>query len=191
MANKEDLRVQRTKKALAEAFMSLLSTKPFDDITINELCDVAGVRRATFYKHYKDKHDFLAAYTRSLRADFDETLDPIYTAKQAKEYCVAYAKAAVDYINSHEAAVNNLIKSGLFSYAIAIIIEQNCKDSLARLRKGVEAGLKLPASAEVTAGMLAGGVFNSVVSWVLGGKKTSPEEFANQIGAVVSAVLGE
>ena len=55
MARKEDLRVRKTKKAIAEAFMALLEEKNYDEITVNELCDRAGVRRTTFYKHYKDK----------------------------------------------------------------------------------------------------------------------------------------
>jgi AcrR family transcriptional regulator len=71
MEHKDDLRVRRTKKALNEAFIKLLSEKPFEDITINELCDTAGVRRATFYKHYSDKFGFLTAYTRALRDKFD------------------------------------------------------------------------------------------------------------------------
>ena len=43
MSGKEDLRVKRTKKALTKAFMKLLSVKSFEDITVNELCDEAGI----------------------------------------------------------------------------------------------------------------------------------------------------
>ena len=74
MPVKEDLRVKRTKKALAEAFVSLLNKKPLDEITINELCDAADVRRATFYKHYNDKFDFIAAFTAALRDEFDREI---------------------------------------------------------------------------------------------------------------------
>ena len=49
---KEDLRVKKTKRVLTEAFFKLLNEKPFEEITVNELCDRADVRRATFYKHY-------------------------------------------------------------------------------------------------------------------------------------------
>ena len=68
---KEDLRVRKTKKALSDAFISLLQEKRFEEITINELCEKAEIRRATFYKHYTDKFHFLARFTRSLRDQFD------------------------------------------------------------------------------------------------------------------------
>lgn len=74
MQNKDDLRVIRTKKALSEAFIELLNSKTFDEITVNELCEEAGIRRATFYKHYSDKYDFLTAYTRSLRDRFESSV---------------------------------------------------------------------------------------------------------------------
>ena len=46
---KEDLRVKKTKRALTLAFIELLKVKHFEDITINELCEKAEIRRATFY----------------------------------------------------------------------------------------------------------------------------------------------
>ena len=76
-SKKEDLRVRKTKKALFDAFMSLLAKKPYEDITINELCDAADVRRATFYKHYSDKVSFVTA---SLYAADSVTGVPTYTS---------------------------------------------------------------------------------------------------------------
>ena len=54
--------------------VKLMQEKSFEDITVNELCDEAGVRRATFYKHYTDKFDFLSAYIGAQRDDFDKTV---------------------------------------------------------------------------------------------------------------------
>ena len=55
--NNQDLRVQRTKKALITTFSDLLETKSFDNITIQDLCEKANVRRSTFYRHFNDKYD--------------------------------------------------------------------------------------------------------------------------------------
>ena len=68
---KEDARVTKTKGRLFFAFRALLAEKTFEEITINEICIRAEVRRATFYKHFCDKYDFLAALTTELRKDFD------------------------------------------------------------------------------------------------------------------------
>lgn len=60
--NQKDLRVRRTRKLLWEALLTLLSVskRPFDTITINEICEQAMVHRTTFYKHFEDKYDLLA-----------------------------------------------------------------------------------------------------------------------------------
>ena len=46
---------------LKSALMEVLQTKKIDDITVQELLDRADVSRPTFYRHYCDKYDLLAA----------------------------------------------------------------------------------------------------------------------------------
>ena len=51
---KEDRRIKKTKKALAEALADLLIEKNIQKITIQELIDKADVGRRTFYDHFAD-----------------------------------------------------------------------------------------------------------------------------------------
>ncbi len=55
----EDLRIRRTHKLLWEALMTELSLRPFEEITVKEICERAMVHRSTFYKHYEDKYALL------------------------------------------------------------------------------------------------------------------------------------
>ena len=52
-----DLRIQRTKKSIINAFIELRASKPLEKITIKELSDLAFINKATFYTHYKDIYD--------------------------------------------------------------------------------------------------------------------------------------
>lgn len=52
-----DLRVERTKKNIANAYMQLLQEKPVEKITVKELSELAYINKATFYLHYKDIYD--------------------------------------------------------------------------------------------------------------------------------------
>jgi AcrR family transcriptional regulator len=52
---KLDPRVRRTRKLLEDAFKSLLSEKPYDEISVADITDRATVNRATFYAHFEDK----------------------------------------------------------------------------------------------------------------------------------------
>ena len=45
-------RKPKMKDFLAESLELLMQEKPFDKITIKQICDRAGVIRATFYNHF-------------------------------------------------------------------------------------------------------------------------------------------
>lgn len=49
-----DLRIQRTKAAIKEAFLELREKKPIEKITVTELTKLANINKATFYLHYSD-----------------------------------------------------------------------------------------------------------------------------------------
>ena len=52
-----DLRIQRTKSAIKEAFIGLRRKKPIEKITVTELARQAGINKATFYLHYSDIYE--------------------------------------------------------------------------------------------------------------------------------------
>ena len=49
-----DLRVEKTEKAIKNAFIELRSQKPLEKITVKELCAEARINKSTFYSHYQD-----------------------------------------------------------------------------------------------------------------------------------------
>ena len=191
MSNKEDLRVRRTKKALFDSFIELLTEKPFDEITVNELCDVAGIRRATFYKHYSDKFDFLTAYTRLIRDKFDSQFCRSGKPELTADYYAEYAKSLIHFLSHNLKAVRNLCKSNLFPSVIAIIVEQNYKDTCERLKLSVASGMKLNASVETVAAMCTGGVTACIYGLVSDYSDVDPEYLAEQVGAIVSSIVKE
>lgn len=67
---KEDLRIKRTHKLLRDAMFALLENYDFDDITVVDICDKAMIHRATFYTHFKDKHDFMEYVAKEKLRDF-------------------------------------------------------------------------------------------------------------------------
>lgn len=49
----------RTDKAIKQALITLLRTKPFEKITVQDILDETPVTRSTFYKHYHDKYEIV------------------------------------------------------------------------------------------------------------------------------------
>lgn len=54
-----DKRIVKTKKLLKQTIITLLNEKPFEQISIKELCDRAETSRITFYTHYSDKYELV------------------------------------------------------------------------------------------------------------------------------------
>ena len=55
----ENRKIQYTRMVLADSLIELMRTKPFEKITIRELCELANVNRSTFYLHYEDIYQLL------------------------------------------------------------------------------------------------------------------------------------
>ena len=52
-----DLRQQRTRRSVVNAFLALRSEKPIEKITVRELTERAEIHKATFYLHYHDIYE--------------------------------------------------------------------------------------------------------------------------------------
>jgi len=48
-----------TKKAMASSLKELMTTTPFEKISIAQICTSCGMNRKSFYYHFKDKYDLL------------------------------------------------------------------------------------------------------------------------------------
>ena len=55
----QDPRIARTTHALGRALIELIQEREYDEITVQQILDRAGVGRATFYAHYRNKDDAL------------------------------------------------------------------------------------------------------------------------------------
>ncbi len=64
-----------TKEKLTNAFWALYEQKPYEQITVREISELAGYNRSTFYTYFKDVYDVLeqteADIYRLLEEEFD------------------------------------------------------------------------------------------------------------------------
>ena len=185
---KEDLRVQKTKKALTENFRILLEEKKFEDITVNELCERAKIRRATFYKHFDDKYAFLAFVVRSLRDDFDRHVWAKKKPGTTSEYYTAYVKGLISFVNYYDKTFDGIVNSSISHHIVSILMDENYKDTKDRLDRSVTDGMSLPASTDTVSAMLTGGIGHILVSWIKSGKQKPVDELFEEIAAMIECL---
>ena len=66
-----DRRITKSKKALRDAMVALMEERGYDGFTVNDLCERADLNRGTFYNHFRDKEDLLAALEDEVMEDLD------------------------------------------------------------------------------------------------------------------------
>ena len=68
--NKSESKYFNTAVRFDKALLSLLEKKPFEYITISEICETAEVNRSTFYLHYENTSDLLKETTTYVLDNF-------------------------------------------------------------------------------------------------------------------------
>ena len=54
-----DLRQRKTRHSLVEALAKLMVERPFQELSVSDICRQAMVHRTTFYAHFTDKQELL------------------------------------------------------------------------------------------------------------------------------------
>lgn len=72
---KQDLRIIKTKKKLSEACIDLMKEKPLSDIKVSELCERAGISRATFYNNFNSVDEIFTYFITCFEEPFEEIFE--------------------------------------------------------------------------------------------------------------------
>jgi AcrR family transcriptional regulator len=56
---KADPRVTRTRKLIEDAFLEVMNEKGFEELSVQDVADRAGINRVTFYSHFVDRYALL------------------------------------------------------------------------------------------------------------------------------------
>ncbi|MCO4622818.1 transcriptional regulator, TetR family [Streptococcus infantarius subsp. infantarius] len=70
-----DIRYLRTEKLIFDAFAKLLSEKPYEKITVQDIADEAMINRATFYAHYADKDELQQGIQKQVLQQMSDMID--------------------------------------------------------------------------------------------------------------------
>lgn len=72
MLQKENRRIQMTRRMLKDALLEMLETERIEKISVRTLCEKANVNRTTFYKYYTSQYDLLNEMETELLSQIDQ-----------------------------------------------------------------------------------------------------------------------
>ena len=76
-----DRRTKYTQKIIKDTFIDLLSEKDISKVTVSEICSIADINRATFYRYYLDVFDLLD----KMEDEFVQKVKDAYTINDSDE----------------------------------------------------------------------------------------------------------
>ncbi len=188
MEKRYDLRIARTYKSLTEAFLQLMSEKHFEDITINELCERAMIRRTTFYKHFADKYEFFRFFVRRLQTDFDAINPASADYKDSQSFYVSILRHLIVFFMEHEQVVQNALSSNLLPTLLDILSEQITSDIAEKIKIGKKKGIDVTASPDIIAAFFTGAIIHTVRWWLMQKKQLSEETLVQEVEKILIAL---
>lgn len=106
-----DRRVQKTRKALHEALVSLLKEKKYEWIVVQDILNRANVGRSTFYLHYRDKDELLVDGLNDLRETLRQAQKSTSGAPKNHEKVIGFSLALFDHAYDHRNIYKMLVGS--------------------------------------------------------------------------------
>ena len=81
-------KVENTNKKIYDAFKKALEQKNYSDINIQDILDLSGISRSTFYAHYKTKSDLLHSISSNI-------FDHVFSHSLQEEKSHDFSKASI------------------------------------------------------------------------------------------------
>ena len=187
MEEKIDLRIKKTYISLHNAFTLLLEEKRFEDITVNELCDRAMIRRTTFYKHFADKYEYFTFYIKEVVATFQDRLAPDVAEGEVDAYLLHMSRELLRFMRQHEKLVQNVKGSSMFPVLLSILLDQISFDVTQVLRRSKQGSME-KKSIESVAAFYAGGLANILFQYLKNDEPVDEDQFIKIISRFLIAV---
>ena len=176
MAKRPDRRVHRTKRRLKEALLTLITRQDYEEISIQDITDLADVGRSTFYSHFESKDDLLfAGYDQWLLSLAEAPLPPAARGRDRYRFCLPLLEHMRGQKRFFEATIGRGTNLQIKRKSTAALVEvvRREMDRLTPARGGVSPQAKLAREARAHA--LTSAFYGLVAWWLAAGDRMSIE----------------
>ena len=177
---KQDLRVTVTKRIIHEALLKLLEKKAIDKIKINELCELSGVNRSTFYRHYENLQDVLGEIQGELIRNIPRPEGP------PRNWDEVHAKidAMCNYMYKHGSVLKVLFANYTdddMTQSLVILYTE----LLGRHQEELPVSGHDEDARQILITLVSGASYSLLKNWIMGRIQKTPEELADIIFNII------
>lgn len=158
------------QQILEQSLLEEMQLRPFEDISISELCVKADIPRRTFYRYFADKQSALDAIIDHFLLTFDRLL---LAESEGKIFDRQRLTLFYRYCHENERLLRAMEVSGLWDRMTARLGSRYCGDFQSSLQY-----LSVP---EYACAFLSAGVISVARAWYLNGFSAAPEQLADSI----------
>ena len=180
-SNKTDLRIQRTQKAIVDAFYELLDEKSFGSITVIDICDRALINRGTFYTHFEDKYQLLDKCISDVMYGLHEQVKQAHGENDLITYYNEVMSLGINFLAQYRKRLKTIIlkaDSALVFDKVHEILTHNIVGRLSKAKPKEGAG-KIPA--DILAEFFAGGIIALIKWWLLEEPNYTQDDIKQQL----------
>ncbi|MNC19606.1 HTH-type dhaKLM operon transcriptional activator DhaS [compost metagenome] len=180
--SKVDRRILKSKEAIENAFVELMSERGFDKITVKDVCNEANVGNRTFYLHYHDKYDLLDKLIEGHMHELRKLCDPQADISFKEAHMIWF-----EYLDQHYLFFSTmLVGQGAFAFRkhfFDLIIEELKHDD--SIFKGKNEGI----SEALILTFLGSAMVGVVENYLMKGIPEPLEVLAEQLGMLLERHL--
>lgn len=174
----------RSRRLIREAFLALITEKPFEKITVTDITRRADINRSTFYAHYPDVQGLADALTEEIIEDavrIAQDLDLQQLFSDPAPFVSKLLSLGIDnmdlYKNSRSTDLANRQIEKLKKVLIAKAV--NTVDVPERIRRS--------SAFHIHIHFFIGGIINTYQQWVMGELNCTDQELIDQISALITS----
>ncbi|MCD8800430.1 TetR family transcriptional regulator C-terminal domain-containing protein [Mammaliicoccus sciuri] len=186
----EDRRVRKSKRAIKQAFIQLLTENNLDRVTIQQISDLADVNRGTFYLNYEDKYALLDEMENEQIEEIKGYVDirkMDLSTKTSDRFIEEFANKVIKNVITHieqnmefYQVILNLERKSKIEEQLADIVRSNIK----HLIGNKDNVFGIPENYYLS--YVVGSMMSMIKYWVSDENRVSVEELVNYVSTIAS-----
>ena len=175
-----DLRTKRTYKLLKDSLLKLLSEQSFDNIKVNDICEVAMVHRTTFYSHFNDKYELLDYVINETEKDIVGEIS-MANIDSPRSFYTKLISNVLDYLESNKLFFRSIIQHNNSTGIFTVIHNYTIKQLKNLFEVQEQNGIKIDVPISVIAEFYSGAVTSTIIWWLQSNSKVTKKDLEKYI----------